>query len=90
MVSREVYGWEPQSSEVPVGNDDVTLRVINSRIVLVPDVTPYKVGDRIAFPGANIDDDNQAYRVSQDDRDYTNGPFGYMPGGAIVVEKVSG
>lgn len=89
-VNREVYGWYPQASQVPVGNDDVSLRVITSLIVLVPDASVFKAGDRIALPGGDIDDDADAFRVSRDVRDYTTGPFGYKPGGEVVVEKVSG
>lgn len=82
-VVREVYGWYPQASEVPVGNDDVSLRVKTSLIILVPDVSPYKAGDKVSVAG-------KAYLVSADVRDYTTGPYGYNPGGQIVVEKVSG
>lgn len=82
-VSREVYGWYPEFSQIPTGNDDVTLRVRTALVVLVPDTSPYKAGDKITLPSGD-------YRVSQDVRDYTTGPFGYKPGGEIVVEKVSG
>jgi hypothetical protein len=82
-VSREVYGWYPQSSEVPVGDDDVSLRVRTALIVLVPDVSPYRAGDKVVVGG-------QTYLVSEDVRDYTTGPYGYNPGGQIVVEKTSG
>jgi hypothetical protein len=89
-VDRLVYGWYPQSSEIPVGNDELMQRVITNKIVMVPDVSPYSPGDRIAFPGDDITDDESAYRVSEDVRDFNTGPFEYKPGGAIVVERVRG
>lgn len=89
-VDRLVYGWYPQTSEVPVGNDELTQRVITNKIVMVPDVSPYHPGDLIAFPGDDITDDESAYRVSEDVRDFNTGPFSYRPGGAIVVERVRG
>lgn len=82
-VTRNVFGWYPQSSEVPVGNDDVSDRVKTSLIVLVPDSSVYKAGDKVTIESA-------VFRVSEDVRDWTKGPFGYQPGGQIVVEKVSG
>lgn len=82
-VTRDVFGWYPQTSEVPVGNDDVTDRVKTSLIVLVPDVSVYKAGDKVTVDG-------QTYLVSEDVRDFTKGPFSYRPGGQIVVEKTSG
>lgn len=89
-VDRLVYGWYPQTSEIPVGNDELTQRVITNKIVMVPDVSVYSPGDRIAFPGDTITDDESAYRVSEDVRDFNTGPFGFKPGGAIVVERVRG
>jgi hypothetical protein len=89
-VTRKVYGWYPQTSEVPVGNDELTNRVIASIVVMVPDISPYSAGDLVAFPGGTISDDESAYRVSRDVRDFNNGPFGYKPGGEIVVERVRG
>lgn len=84
-VVREVYGWYPQASQVPFGNDDVSLRVKTSLVLLVPDVSVYKVRDKVVVPGKT-----DPFFVSEDVRDYTTGPFGYQPGGEIVVEKVSG
>jgi hypothetical protein len=89
-VERLVYGWYPQTSEIPVGNDELAQRVITNKIVMVPDVSMYGPGDLIAFPGDDINDDESAYRVSEDVRDFNTGPFGYKPGGAIVVERVRG
>lgn len=89
-VSRSVYGWYPQSSEIPVGNDELAQRVITNKIVMVPDPSLFGPGDRIAFPGDDITDDESAYRVSEDVRDFNTGPFGYKPGGAVVVERVRG
>lgn len=49
-VERLVYLIQPQRSEVPVGNDDLSLRVINSLVIGVPDVTLYKPGIGSHFP----------------------------------------
>ncbi|BCI54943.1 hypothetical protein NIIDNTM18_42210 [Mycolicibacterium litorale] len=95
-VERLVYLIQPQRSEVPVGNDDLSLRVINSLVIGVPDVTLYKPGDRIALPGGDINDDESAYRVSEDVQNMSFGPWDFKPSadatafGAIVVERVSG
>jgi hypothetical protein len=77
------YGWYPLASEVPLGNDDYTQRVITSLVVGVPDVKLYAAGDLVILDGEN-------YVVSEDVRDYTTGPFGRGPGGVVIVEKVSG
>lgn len=82
-MTRNVFGWYPSGSQVPVGNDDVTLRVVNSLIVLVPDPSLFKAADKVTIQAKD-------YLVSQDVQDFTTGPFGYKPGGQIVVEKVSG
>lgn len=83
-VERLVYGWYPQSSQVPVATE-LTQRIINSKAILVPDVSVFKPGDEVKFPG-----DEDPYRVSEDVRDYTNGPFSYAPGGEVVVTRVTG
>jgi hypothetical protein len=77
------YGWYPLASEVPLGNDDYSQRVITSLVVGVPDVTVYSPGDLVILDGEN-------YVVSEDVRDFTTGPFGRGPGGVVIVEKVSG
>lgn len=82
-VDRESYGWYPLASEVPLGNDDYTQRVISSLVVGVPDVTPYAPGDLVILNGED-------YVVSEDVRDFTTGPFGRGPGGVVIVEKVTG
>lgn len=43
---------------------------------------PYSTLDRVTL-------DDKVYRVDQV-RDYSTGPFGYQPGGVVVVEWVSG
>jgi hypothetical protein len=80
---RASYGWYPLASEVPLGNDDYTQRVISSLVVGVPDVTPYAAGDLVVLDGED-------FVVSEDVRDYTTGPFGRGPGGVIIVERVTG
>jgi hypothetical protein len=82
-VIRPAYGWHPQASTVPLGDPTYTQRVIASLVVGVPDVTPYKAGDLVIIGSTN-------YVVSEDVRDYRNGPFTPGPGGEIVVEKVTG
>ncbi|OCB57641.1 hypothetical protein A5677_16890 [Mycobacterium malmoense] len=83
-VSRDTFGWYPQSSQMSP-SADYNRRVIDHRVILVPDPTVYTVRDQITFPG-----DDKPWFVSEDVGDYTNGPFEYRPGGEIVVEKVSG
>lgn len=82
-TSRPAYGWYPLASQVPLGNPDYNQRIIASLAVGVPDVTLYGPGDLVVLNG-------QDYVVSEDVRDYTNGPFSHGPGGEIIVEKVSG
>lgn len=82
-VERDSYGWYPLSSQLsPAGEYD--RRVITSKVVLVPDPSVFSPRDQITLP------DSDVYFVSEDRRDYTTGPYGYDPGGEIVVEKVSG
>jgi hypothetical protein len=81
--SRPAYGWYPLASQVPLGNDDYTQRVIKSKAVGVPDPTIYAPGDLVIL-------DDVDYVVSEDVRDYRTGPFTPGPGGEIIVEKVSG
>ena len=80
---RPAYGWYPLASEVPLGNDDYTQRVIASIAVGVPDATIYAPGDLVILDGRD-------YVVSQDVRDYTTGPFDRGPGGLVIVERVTG
>lgn len=87
-VSRDTYGWYPLTSQMS-GNADYNRRVIDHRVVMVVDATVYTVRDKIAFPDDDPDD-GTLWFVSEDRRDYTTGPFGYRPGGEIVVEKVAG
>lgn len=82
-VDRPAYGWHPQASDVPLGNDDYTQRVIASQVVGVPDVTLYRPGDKVTLNGTD-------YIVSEDVRDYRNGPFSEGPGGELIVERVTG
>jgi hypothetical protein len=77
------YGWYPLASEVPLGNDDYTQRVIASIAVGVPDVSLYDPGDLVILDGED-------FVVSQDVRDFTTGPFGRGPGGLVIVERVTG
>jgi hypothetical protein len=42
------------------------------------------------LPGDDVADDNKTYFVSADVRDYNTGPFGFKPGGEVILEKVTG
>lgn len=84
-VQRDSYGWYPLSSQLnPSGDYD--LRVITSKVMLVPDPAVFKPRDQVTLPG------NDVYFVSEDVRDYRTGP--YSPpaehGGEVVLEKVTG
>jgi hypothetical protein len=80
---RPAYAWAPLASQVPLGNDDYTQRVISSIVVAVPDPTIYAPGDLVILDGRD-------YVVSQDIRDYRTGPYSTGPGGEVIVEKVTG
>lgn len=78
------FGWHAQASDVALGNNDYTQRVIASIVVGVPDVSPFAAGDLVIVDGKD-------YIVSEDVRDYTSGsPFRPGPGGEIVCERVTG
>jgi hypothetical protein len=81
-VSRLVYGWEQQSSDVQE-SDDTTTRVITRLTVLVPNVSPYKPRDKVTISGLD-------FFVAATPNDMTTGPFGYTPGGTVLVERVDG
>ncbi len=87
-VDREVYGWYPLSSQLNPAMD-YDRRVITSKVLQVPDVAPYSVRDKVTLPGSGSVDD-RTYFVSEDVRDYNTGPFGFQPGGEVVLEKVTG
>lgn len=87
-VDRTVSGWYPLSSNLsPAGEYD--RRVITSKVVLVPDASPFSARDKVVLPGTEPVED-RTYFVSEDVRDYNTGPYGYNPGGEIVIEKVTG
>jgi hypothetical protein len=83
-VSRMVYGIYPLSSQLSASGD-YDRRVITSKVLLVPDVAPYSPRDKVILPGSTTE-----YWVSEDVRDYTTGPFGYKPGGEVVLEVATG
>lgn len=85
-VDRAVFGWYPLSSQLNPSME-YDRRVITSKVLLVPDATLYSARDRVTLPAG---DDGDAYFVSEDVRDYNTGPFGFKPGGEVVLEKVSG
>jgi len=82
-TGRPAFGWYPQASEIPLGNPDYVQRVIASQVVGVPDPTIYAPGDLVILNGVN-------YIVSEDIRDFRNGPYSEGPGGEVVVERVTG
>lgn len=88
-VPRDTWGWYPLSSDLsPAGEYD--RRVITSKVLLVPDPSVFSPRDRIALPGDDIDDDAEAYFVSEDVRDYSTGPFSRRQRGEVVIERVTG
>lgn len=95
-VDRKVFGWYPLSSQLN-STGDYDRRVVTSKVIMVPDVSPYSPRDKVTLPDANgvlsgTDDEvaKRTYWVSEDVRDYTTGPFGYRPGGEVVIEVVTG
>ena len=96
----QIYGMQPGPSSIPIGAE-VTERVITSKLLLVPDTALFAPGDRVWTDGTVEDDPltggtftpaqpGRWYSVSEDVRDYSTGPFGYRPGGAVAIEKVDG
>jgi hypothetical protein len=93
-VNRPAYGIEPLSSRLnPSGEYD--RRVLTSKVVGVPDVSPYSPRDKVILPGSEPVEE-RTYWVSQDVRDFSTGPFGGRPAsdatrfGEIVIEIVTG
>lgn len=91
----EVYGWQPLASDMPIGSE-FTHRVITSKLLLVPDVSPWHPSDKVWLSGtvtagvfipANPAD---VFYVSEDVRDFNTGPFGFKPGGAVVISRTQG
>jgi hypothetical protein len=83
-VQRAAYGIYPLASQLNM-TGDYDRRVVTSKVVMVPDVSPYSPRDKVVLPGSDTE-----YFVSEDVRDYTTGPFGYRPGGEVVLEVVTG
>lgn len=83
-VTRAVYGWYPLASQLNM-TGDYDRRVVTSKVVMVPDASPYSPRDKVVLP-----DSDAVYFVSEDVRDYNTGPFGYEPGGEVIIEVVDG
>jgi hypothetical protein len=83
-VARLAYAIYPLASQLNM-TGDYDRRVVTSKIVMVPDVSPYSPRDKVVLPGSDTE-----YFVSEDVRDYTTGPFGYRPGGEVILEVVTG
>lgn len=86
----KVFGWQPLASDMPVGAE-LTHRIVTSKLVLAPDVSLFQPSDRVWLFDVSDDPSNaDFYHVSEDVRDYNTGPFGYRPGGAVVIERTQG
>lgn len=86
-VSRKAYGWYPLAS-VLEQSGDYDRRVITSKVLLVPDVSPYAPRDKVVLSSDPFGDE---YFVSEDVRDYSTGPFvSATKGGEIILEKITG
>lgn len=81
-VDRMIYGPAPDSSNLTEG-EEYTTRVSTRLTLLVPDVTVFKVRDKVTLPEGD-------FLVSESVRDYTRGPFRYKPGGEVIVERTDG
>lgn len=87
-VERPAYAIYPLASQLNM-TGDYDRRVVTSKVVMVPDVSPYSPRDKVALDGVE-------YFVSEDERDYSTGPFGFKPSpdaekfGEIVLEVVTG
>lgn len=100
-VNRQAYGWSPgqgnsgSSASAVNGGGDYDRRVVSYKVLLLPDVAPFHVRDRVVLPGDG-DLADRTYFVSADVRDYSTGPFGFKPSpdatafGEIVLEKITG
>jgi hypothetical protein len=97
-VDRLVFGWQPELVDVQVNaqaNLGYQMRVTNRQEVMVDDIRPYKLGDRIALgaTSSELTSDTPRHRVDQM-RDLSHGPFhttafGPAPG-TLIVELISG
>jgi hypothetical protein len=88
-VARPAYDIYPLSSQLNM-TGDYDRRVITSKVMQVPDVSPYSARDKVVVPGG------AEYIVSEDVRDYSTGPFTFRPSGdathfgEVVLEVVAG
>lgn len=80
-TSHAVYGWSVPSSDSPVlaGHDRVQVDIE----LLVPPEFPAKPRDLVDLP------DGQ-YQIVGIVRDYATGPFEWVPGGVLNLQKVEG
>lgn len=79
-VESLVYGWEPPGpdEELFSAKRDAVVQDLN---VYVPPGFDCEAEDRIVVGGLT-------YRAVGDLRDYTNGPFGFKPGGVVRASRV--
>jgi hypothetical protein len=83
-VDRPAYGHYPLASQLNM-TGEYDRRVVTSKVLMVPDVSPYTPRDKVVLWDSAIE-----YWVSEDVRDYTTGPFEYRPGGEVILEVVTG
>lgn len=81
-VDRPAYGWYSGDSKLD-DSSDYTRRYVQSVTVMVPDVSPYSPRDKVAL---SVGDEWFVTATN----DYTTGPFGFRPGGTVVIEQVIG
>jgi hypothetical protein len=80
-TSVAVYGWQPAASSELSGHYEE--RVTHDVDLLVPPGFPASERDVIDLPSGQ-------YRVIGVPRDFTRGPFGFMPGSVLALKKVDG
>ena len=80
-VNRLAYLVQPESQDA-VTDDEHAGRVVTRKLVGVPSAAPYNVYDEVMVAA-------KPYVVIEV-RDMSTGPFGYQPGGALIVERVDG
>lgn len=80
-AAQAVYGWSVPSSDSPAvaGHD----RVVVDVELLVPPEFPGKPRDVVDLPSGR-------FQVVGEVRDYSTGPFGWVPGGVLNLERVDG
>lgn len=81
-IVRMIFAPAPESSTLTEA-EQYTTRVTTRLTLFVPDVSVFNVRDKVTMPEGT-------FLVCESVRDHTKGPFGYKPGGEVIVEKVDG